>query len=80
LSDRFEYEVEGLGDFPLDMLRHDQAYPADEESVEAILSGLAWAAVKRKKVRSTVRVRLVSERAPTVERWRSFGWTVTGPA
>ena len=73
----FEYTVEGLGDFPLDMLRHDRAYPADTESVEALFSGLVWAAVKRKRIRSTVRVRLRSDRPPTVERWRSFGWNVT---
>lgn len=73
----FEYTVEGLGDFPLDMLRHDRAYPADTESVEAMFGGLVWAAVKRKRTRSTVRVRLRSDQPPTVERWRSFGWTVT---
>ena len=30
MAERFEYAVEGVGDFPLDMLRHDRAYPADE--------------------------------------------------
>ena len=76
MTDRFEYTVEGLGDFPLDMLRHDRAYPADEESVAAIIAGLAWAAVRRRS-RDRRLVRLVSEREPTSERWRAFGWTVT---
>ena len=76
MADRFEYAVEGVGDFPLDMLRHDCAYPADQESVTAIMAGLRWAA-SRKRSRETLRVRLVSDRAPTSERWRSFGWTVT---
>ncbi len=75
MGDRFEYAVEGVGDFPLDMLRHDCAYPADEESVAAILAGLRWAA-SRKGSRKNLLVRLVSHRAPTSERWRSFGWTV----
>ncbi|MDP9275899.1 MAG: hypothetical protein M3O99_09950 [Chloroflexota bacterium] len=75
-ADRFEYAVEGFGDFPLDMLRHDCAYPADEESVAAIMAGLRWAA-SRKRSRETLRVRLLSHRAPTSDRWRSFGWTVT---
>jgi hypothetical protein len=75
-ADRFEYSVEGLGDFPLDMLRHDCAYPADEESVAAITAGLRWAAT-RKRARELLLVRLVSHRAPTVERWRAFGWTVS---
>lgn len=74
-SPRFAYTVEGVGDFPLDMLRHDRAYPADAESVAAILKGLAWAAVKRS--RTPLRVSLCADRAPMVERWRSFGWTVT---
>ena len=75
-ADRFEYAVEGVGDFPLDMLRHDCAYPADQESVAAIMAGLRWAA-SRKRSRELLVVRLVSDRAPTSERWRAFGWTVT---
>ena len=74
-ADRFEYSVEGIGDFPLDMLRHDRAYPADQESVAAIMAGLRWAA-SRKRSRELLVVRLVSDRSPTAERWRSFGWTV----
>ena len=74
-AERFEYSVEGIGDFPLDMLRHDRAYPADPESVSAIMAGLRWAA-SRKRSRELLVVRLVSDRAPTSERWRSFGWTV----
>lgn len=76
MTDRFEYAVEGVGDFPLDMLRHDSAYPADQESVAAILAGLRWAA-SRKRSREMLLVRLVSHRAPTSDRWLSFGWTVT---
>src|SRR5437879_330543 len=76
MADRFAYAVEGVGDFPLDMLRHDCAYPADQESVAAIMAGLRWAA-SRKRSRELLLVRLVSHRAPTSERWRSFGWTVT---
>jgi hypothetical protein len=74
-ADRFEYAVEGIGDFPLDMLRHDCAYPADQESVAAIMAGLRWAASRRRS-RELLVVRLVSDRAPTSERWRAFGWTV----
>jgi hypothetical protein len=76
IGDRFEFTVEGVGDFPLDMLRHDSAYPADKESVAAIMAGLAWAAA-RKQSRERLVVRLVSHRAPAAERWLTFGWTVT---
>ena len=60
MDERFEFTVEGIGDFPLDMLRHDAAYPADKESVAAIMAGLAWAAA-RKRTRETLVVRLVSQ-------------------
>ena len=75
MADRFEYAVEGIGDFPLDMLRHDCAYPADQESVSAITAGFRCAAA-RKRARDLIVVRLVSDREPTPERWRAFGWTV----
>ena len=75
MADRFEYAVEGIGDFPLDMLRHDCAYPADQESVSAITAGFRWAAA-RMRSRELIVVRLVSDREPTPERWRPFGWTV----
>ena len=78
MAGRFEYAVEGIGDFPLDMLRHDCAYPADQESVSAITAGFRWAAA-RKRASELLVVRLVSDRAPTSERWRAFGWTVKVP-
>ena len=62
MADRFEYAVEGVGDFPLDMLRHDCAYPADQASVAAILAGLRWTS-SRKRSRERMVVRLVSDRA-----------------
>ncbi len=74
MADRIEFTVEGVGDFPLDMLRHDCAYPADQESVAAITKGLGWASARRSRV--TLVVRLVSDRPPTAERWRSYGWVV----
>jgi len=58
------------------MLRHDCAYPADQESVAAIMAGFRWAA-SRKRSRELLLVRLISHSAPTSERWGSFGWTVT---
>jgi hypothetical protein len=46
--------------------------------IEAILAGLGWAAARKASRKTkTVAVRLISGRAPTAERWRSFGWTVT---
>ena len=88
-----QFTVRGKGDFPLDMLRHDQCYPLDAEGVEAM------AEVKRipSKVKITpmhgertpVKPRMVQvardivlgssyQRAPTIGRWESFGWRVVG--
>ena len=61
------YTVEGIGQFPVDMLRHDQAYPVDMEGVENItnLDGL----------RCKRRVRLCGTLG-TGARWQSFGWAI----
>src|SRR2546422_5836512 len=73
MSDRFKYAVEGFGDFPLDMLRHDCAYPADQESVAAIMAGLRWAA-SRKRSREMLLVRLLPGRAPPAGSRRPLWW------
>jgi hypothetical protein len=64
------FVVEGKGRFPLDMLRHDVANPADAEAVESIenLEG-----VKEKR---QIRLRTARYRYITSDRWNSFGWNV----
>jgi hypothetical protein len=59
----YSYTVTGRGSFPFDMLRHDGAWPADGH---ADINGTDRRSVE-----------LLSYRAPNVERWRSFLWTVT---
>ena len=46
--------------------------------MSAITAGFRWAAA-RKRSRDPIVVRLVSDREPTPERWRAFGWTVKVP-
>ena len=58
----YRYTVYGSGTFPLDMLRHDQCWPTDG-------GGLEPSREKRT-------VYLASYRAPTNDRWSSFGWIV----
>ena len=66
----YRYKVTGTGDFPIDMLRYDHAYPATSEAVSAMGSS-------RLEDRSQQRtVDLCSYRWPTPDRWRSFGWLV----
>jgi len=68
----YSYEVEGVGGFPLDMLRHDCAWPTVEKEVHKIASQL----INRLPTRESVIVRMEGVRNPTVARWKSFGWTV----
>lgn len=63
----YQFEVEGSGEFPYDMLRYDMCWPATEMYDSAQLS-------TRKNERRKVTLRGL--RSPTDGRWRSFGWTV----
>lgn len=66
------YTVVGWGEFPIDMLRYDSAFPADAHAVAAIAQRLH----QERPLAEKVEVRLGSPRLPTFDRWRSFGWTV----
>jgi hypothetical protein len=57
------YRVIGSGEFPTDMLRHDDAH---------IATGLQDAM----HLRGRRSVLIEGYRRPTVARWESFGWTV----
>lgn len=62
-----EYYVTGKGMFPFDMLRYDNAWPAT--SADAVkLQGFSESGVRS--------VKLHSYKAPTIERWLSFVWSV----
>lgn len=61
---RYRYVVEGVGPFPLDMLRYDHAHPYDQESVSYM------------DARGRRKVVLGSYSEPTAERWVSFGWRI----
>jgi hypothetical protein len=62
----YEFTVVGYGNFPLDMLRYDAAWPADQDSVLALTFD-----VKDKEPRKVI---LRSIRPPTPGRWSSFLW------
>jgi hypothetical protein len=62
--------VYGRGQFPMDMLRSDECWPCDTESVAAIGDSLIGEP-------KNWRVKLASaRREPTVGRWQSFRCTV----
>jgi hypothetical protein len=60
------YYVTGRGQFPLDMLRYDCAWPASSVDVSKIED-------YERKPRS---VQLHSYQEPTIARWSSFVWSV----
>lgn len=70
----FTCTVSGVGEFPLDMLRYDCAYPADTETANAIAASLdpATAFTTRREFRLIGQMRF----GPTIDRWKSFGFIV----
>ncbi len=71
-----EIHVMGRGLFPLDMLRRDQCFPLDEGEAQRLYYHLD--SVDSKDGREVIRLGTMQRRLwmPTVERWKSFGWTV----
>ena len=65
----YRYEVQGVGPFPLDMLRYDSAWPANQESASRMVTG-------RREPEGRRIITLASHHHPTEDRWSSFGWTV----
>lgn len=75
------YTVSGRWPFPLDMLRYDQAEPADEDS-KALIDRLSAEHADAQTIKAVFEVRLTSEDryAPHHQRWESFGWEVVKSA
>ncbi len=63
----YRYTVSGTWEFPIDMLRHDYAFP-DSETESNNISNSGTGTQRS--------VRLRSHHAPTPGRWESFGWKV----
>ena len=70
----YEYFVTGRGEFPLDMLRHDAAWPASGDQVSKINAYYFENDIGRRRASRSIKLR--SYHAPTIERWSSFGWSV----
>ena len=63
------FTVSGRGRFPVDMLRYDEAFPADGMSAANIVDNPA----ERRNVTLITHRRF----GPTNDRWASFGWVVS---
>lgn len=64
-----QYIVEGVGEFPIDMLRYDCACPETEVESSAITN-------YREKRRVKLRAYQSAPNGPEIDRWKSFAWTV----
>lgn len=73
----YEYFVTGHGPFPIDMLRHDGAWPATGEDAAKIEWSfcLSHSELQAQRLK-TQSIKLWSHREPTIERWKSFNWSV----
>ena len=67
------YTVKGSGQFPLDMLRYDQSFPASGEAV-IDMSGDWDTDLREIKLGRYTKVK--DSGIPTEGRWSSFGWFV----
>jgi hypothetical protein len=67
----YEYVVEGTGQFPWDMLRHDRAWPKSSTEIVNLAPHHRSSFLNDKR-----QVRLMGINEPMEARWRSFGWTV----
>ena len=68
-----QFTVQGNRAFPLDMLRHDQCWPADTGS--AFTVGLSQTHAPESPGMHKITLHTWSV-GITPERWKSFGWTV----
>ena len=66
------FTVEGIGEFPHDMLRWDRCWP--KTLVDANRVG-PHADHRRRQVNLVTHTRK-GQSWPTIDRWRSFGWRV----
>jgi len=64
---QYKYKVQGISDFPWDMLRYDRVWPLSTPEPHRMDSKEAW-----RKVRTVE----VAGHGCTPDRWLSFGWSV----
>lgn len=69
--------VTGTGEFPFDMLRYDACHPRHEDEARQLGTTYAKGDLPEGKRQIELESRgRPNHWTPTVDRWRSFGWTV----
>jgi hypothetical protein len=84
MKKHYRYRVTGIGQFPIDMLRYDCAWPSTSEDAgrisELVCVGQGGPGDSETRARRTKYrldgVVISSDKAPTPERWESFLWHV----
>jgi len=84
MKQHYRYRVTGIGQFPIDMLRYDCAWPSMGEDTgriaELVCVGQGGPGdSETRSMRTKYRLEGVvinSDKAPTIERWESFLWHV----
>lgn len=82
MREHHKFRVMGRGEFPMDMLRYDAAWPADTESAMKIAMPMYPSEDQRHDFARKRRVVTLysAARYLTEARWASFGWTVLNEA
>ena len=65
----YEFYVTGVGQFPWDMLRYDQCWPASSEDVAMMDLDHGLRTQRRS-------IKMHSYHPPTLDRWWSFLWSI----
>jgi hypothetical protein len=69
------FTVEGTGEFPVDMLRTDQCWPAGADDAARIGAHYGLADPDKAGAR-TITLETAAKYAPNRQRWLSFRWRV----
>jgi hypothetical protein len=69
---RWEFKVEGNGEFPFDMLRYDHCWPKQSDPDVINLAPHGRSTMYKTKRQVT----LTAYNEPTAKRWESFGWPI----
>jgi hypothetical protein len=74
---RQTFKVSGWGEFPLDMLRYDHCWPSSETEARSSLTMTHMNEnFMQKRDVSLSRYVFNKKEAPTLGRWKSFGWNI----
>lgn len=73
MTTKHAYTVCGHYPFPFDMMRYDGAKPLSSKD-QSLIASLAAASDHDGRVKE---IHLICEGKPHVDRWNSFGWSVT---